>query len=890
MDLDEDSLQERLLNVYDLSSSDRQVLYKLLLNALRSKDYRSFRSIMEHNLKKQPPVLDVNHVFPNHYEETCLDIASRNGLTDFVTYLLSKGAKVNRVNEAHNRAPLHFATENGHERTLLILLTHPTTNVNLQAGQQTALHIAVQQENLACARQLLEARASASIPNSKGLTALHAAAKYGQREMVRLILDMCKQCPDLDSYRDYNDQTTRQVIQENLPDLPLPPKCESREVNAQDLKYYLTVNDEANFLTSLENAKPQIVRSVAEDLLEMAAQHNLLDAVMGILGRLPNGVFSVKRAAQVAIREGNYHVLRQLLNVEPGVANDLILDVCPELGMPGRHGVDSTFDRLECLRLILEQENVDVRCADNKGNTPLHYAARAGCNEATTLLLERGSYIGHMNKFNVPPIADIPTCTLLRYLDDCVQARKCRTNEYTIELDYRCLMPHHTDGSASACRPYREMEVFQYIARNNGLKQLLKHPLLSSFLYLKWHRIRHFLYANFIFYVMFYLLLNAYIMSMTYHSSSSRNKTETVNDVASTNNGSMRIASWNYERLLHPLVSLMLLLFACREIIQLFSCPRHYFKSPQNWLELMLIGMTLSVLCGAGPVLGAIVILLSAWNLVLLISQHPRMSTGVEMFRTVSLNFVRFLFPYIFLILAFALAFYTLFKDADDNFPDPGHSFFKTIIMLTGEFDADDISFESHPVWSHLVFVFFVFLIAIVLFNLLNGLAVSDTAEILSKAELVSLISRIHLIAYIEHVAFGKLLKHWLCCDILRRNLSEYLTRRILLFRNYLADGKISIKPCDNLDACENHRRYTNYIRSESIKKHNRWATLEMDPSIIKKAKRIISNKVQLSDDERIMITLNKLQEKLTMMEESLNTIKLAVENNNVNNAMGRAA
>lgn len=358
MDLEGDSLQEQLLN----DSSDKQVLYGLLLNALRSKDFRAFRNIMKYNLKH----LDVNYVFPNHYEETCLDIASRNGLTDFVSFLLSKGARVNRVNEVHNCAPIHFATENGHEQTLAALLAHPTTNVNLEAGQQTALHIAVRQENLACARQLLDARASANIPNSRGLTALHAAAMYEQREMVRLILDTCKQSPDLDSYRDYNGQTAREVMQENLPDLPLPPKCEGREVNAQDLKYYLTVNDEVNFLRSLEVIKPQTLHGVAEDLLELAAQHNFLDAVVGILGRLQGGVFSVTRAAQVAVRQGHYGILRELLNVKPGVANDLILDACMELGMSERCGVDGTSDRLECLKLILEQENVDVRCADGE--------------------------------------------------------------------------------------------------------------------------------------------------------------------------------------------------------------------------------------------------------------------------------------------------------------------------------------------------------------------------------------------------------------------------------------------------------------------------------------------------------------------------------------------
>lgn len=366
MDLEENSLQEHLLNVYDSSSTSTQVLYKLLLDALRSRDFRSFRNTVEHNLRKQPPALNVNYVHPNHSEETCLDIASRNGLTEFVEFLLRKGANPNRVNEAHNRAPIHFATEGGHVDTLTALLAEPTINPNLEAGQQTALHIAVRKKDLACADLLLERGASASIPNSKGLTALHLAAMKTQRDMVELILNKCRQCPDLDSYRDYNHQTTREVIQQKLPRLLLPPRSENRETNVHDLKYYLIANDQMNFLRSLELVKMEVLHSAAEDLLEMAAQRDFHEVVVGILEKHKGSLFSVKKAAHVAVEQGNHAILQELLNVEPEVANDLILNACLELGMPGKRGINNMSDRLQCLRLILKQESVDVRCTDSE--------------------------------------------------------------------------------------------------------------------------------------------------------------------------------------------------------------------------------------------------------------------------------------------------------------------------------------------------------------------------------------------------------------------------------------------------------------------------------------------------------------------------------------------
>lgn len=494
----------------------------------------------------------------------------------------------------------------------------------------------------------------------------------------------------------------------------------------------------------------------------------------------------------------------------------------------------------------------------------MHYAARADNRVAMSLLLKRGSYIGHMNKFNVPPIVDIPMRTLSDYFDDCLRLMKNRTNEYIIEFDYRCLMPHNIEQNTTQ-RATRETEMFLYIARNKHLKHLLKHPLLSSFLYLKWLKIRSVLYANFVFYGFFYLLLNAYILSMTYESPP--NGTRTVND--SFDVESTFLIGCYPENFLRIFVIVLWLLFTIREIFQYACCPYRYMMDWENWLQVVLIVFILVMLCGAGLWSGVVVIILSALELITLISEHPKMSASFEMFRTVSLTYVCLLFPYMFLIIAFALAFYTLFKN-NHNFSDPGHSLFKTIIMITGEFNSNDIPFVAYPVWSHIVFVLFVFLIAIVLLNLLNGLAVNDTNKILSKAELIGLISRIRLIVYLEDVAFGEPFS-WFGrgnSRFLRWKPFGSLINKLLLFPHYLENGKITVM-CDNLDVHDD--KY--YVHSHSVNCDEHWPILEMDHDIIEEAKHIISDKKQLSDSEKIMIALNKQQEKLIAIENVLKNL-----------------
>ena len=529
----------------------------------------------------------------------------------------------------------------------------------------------------------------------------------------------------------------------------------------------------------------------------------------------------------------------------------------------------------------------------DKGNSPLHYAARAKSSEAVSLLLRSGSYIGHRNILGVPPLAHISPETLSEFFDDCLRSDKDRTEEYEIEFDYRCLMPHNINcrGRDEAQEESRmtetdqdnagdvnsEMEALVYIAENRALKPLLMHPLISSFLYLKWHRIRHILYVNFVFYVIFWALINLYIISTNNYGSNPR-------AVSASGNSSDYTSTMNFQKLgdLRSLTAIVLIFLGIRESFQLISSPWYYVSSFENILEVALIVLGVWVIATGNRQVGAVVILLSAWELVILIGQHPRMSTGIEMFKKVSVNFIRFLFLYAFLIISFALAFYILFNDSkrDDNFPDPGQSLFKTIIMLTGEFDANDIPFDLHPVLSHCIFVLFVFLIAIVLFNLLNGLAVSDTADILNKSELVSLISRTKLVCYVERVAVGSgIVKLTGCCcserSVRRSNFNPltFLSKRILLFPDYLPQGTLGVKPYNG-----NSIRF--YGRATRTRGCANWS---MDPSIVGRAGEILSRKNEITDNQRMIVELDTIKRNMDRFERILDDVRQALKNNNVN-------
>lgn len=272
----------------------------------------------------------------------------------------------------------------------------------------------------------------------------------------------------------------------------------------------------------------------------------------------------------------------------------------------------------------------------------------------------------------------------------------------------------------------------------------MTHPLITSFLFIKWHRLFGMFLLNLILYSIFCASLIVYVVF--FYGRAYENRT-------------LAIIFW-------MLTIAGVLFLIIREFLQCLLNPWNYTRDLINYLELALIFATF-VLLSTSPasyqefgnmhrVIASITILFAAAELSLLISTLPNsfISTHIVMLKRVSCSFLKSLSINSIILLAFAFCFYTLFNaptgekpnnastdtssetQADDfnRFIDPGTAIIKTIVMLTGEFEAANIDFNVNQT-SYLIFLMFVFFMSIVLFNLLNGLAVSDTQQIKSEAE-----------------------------------------------------------------------------------------------------------------------------------------------------------
>ena len=99
-------------------------------------------------------------------------------------------------------------------------------------------------------------------------------------------------------------------------------------------------------------------------------------------------------------------------------------------------------------------------------------------------------------------------------------------------------------------------------------------------------------------------------------------------------------------------------------------------------------------------------------------------------------------------------------------FDSPWSSLFKSFMMFIGEIDYNNIPIgisygmrhgNISVILAYLFLLSFIFLISVVLVNLLNGLAVSDTGEIMRESLILHECSRIDTISYFEMVTLSNL-------------------------------------------------------------------------------------------------------------------------------------
>ena len=627
------------------------------------------------------------------------------------------------------------------------LLTKYKTDVNsFYSKGNTALHLAVatacreddRDEGLyQCINLLMSCeQMKVNMPNKKGYTAIGLAVHKRHKTCVEYMLKR----PSADRlYLDYyprdSESTLRDIILEIYPDLePLlpPPRLESLDSSERDIKLLAALqHDEYKiFIKTFDsnNPNPWYDEPYHSSLLEIACQMK-----------------NRKRFVEPLLNSG----------ADPNTKNSVT-------GMPliiatARSG------NLELLEILLNKKTIDVTVKDSEQRTIFHWLATIREKNPNEKKLEN-CFVLLQDFFKNGRIKDQGSSELFgtesasksileAMLDYCFNSNKEPTESEKFEVTLKF-------------HPLSNMTYLALDARHNDL---FKHPVMSVFLNLLWKKLKILFFFNVALYVTFLLSLTTYILFSEFcNTQNNRYVANNTNGFLSHNDSNVTCGMsderrYNISQGLWYTLMILWGLLCVREGCQLIAYRKKYIMSLENCLELLLLFVTFTSCSGivvsieVNRHLFAIAILLGWFELVLILGRLPLLSVETEMLKKVSLTFLRFMAGYSVLILAFAFSFFILFEEnvkVGDAvlFTNPLISILRTIVMLAGEFEVSSLPFDILPGTSHVIFLLFVLFVAIVLLNLLQGLAVGDTNMVREEAETLSLVARVRLITYLREV------------------------------------------------------------------------------------------------------------------------------------------
>ncbi|XP_069704042.1 transient receptor potential cation channel protein painless-like isoform X2 [Periplaneta americana] len=898
-----------------MPSNNKENSYQqILLKHLEDKDIKSFAHVLE---RRNIYDIDPNFEYGDPHFKNCLSIAAQKGLVEFVNILLQNGAQPNEICKYHDgNAAIHFAAKEGRLDVLKLLVKYSNINAVNRQGN-TALHIAAHKSEDCFSYLLTLPEIRISQRNLQRQTATKIAVRNCSKEtLANLVnrsdlssedkIEIINKYPDLRNELTDTDTTASYTHPEAYLDL-----CGSDNY-IEEFK--------SNFNQLDDDMKKEFVNKTdfVGTLLQIACEKGLIDIVKLLVkcGAEVNtvGKHTVRPPVHLACYFGKHDVLRHLVE-NSGVKNSIVegqnLLHAVLQGLSTRRKDENQYrlcfdyllQNLECLEIPINQ-------GENSGHTALHFAVQEKNTYYTKALLARGAYIGALNEFGISPLNDMEPAILEDSLDDCIEYEKeSKGNEHHIKVNFSILKPYVNSDSSeqnsdeelgnAERETLPEMYPLYYISQSYKLGHLLKHPVLLLFLHLKWNRICLVFYLNILYYLIFVVLLTVDILND--HSLCSTCEENSCNSESSL----YKLSGIRF------VIFVLFLILIIRETVQFFMAPqrRTFFLNLENWLELGIIVTISLIISGHCTKLTVAILLLLAWaEVILQFGCIYTLAIYNEMMKRVTLNYMKFLAWYGPLIIAFTFSFFVLYHNET---PNEGQKEFmsslqncsnssgenevdfysyipltlvKTVVMMIGEFDASSMSFNNG---GYFIFLLFVFVMTIVLVNLLNGLAVSDTQAIRDNAELVTYRSKVKLVHRFESViacplvsSFSKISS---CCScsykligVIPCSWRERILKRICLFPDVLAEDSLSI--------IINHgvRYIDRQLKTEEIEFRPDTSLsigkfrmgFELNRKVIELIKDILDRKVETQDykDKELLDRISKieytLQQTVTLLEQ----------------------
>ncbi|KAJ8985951.1 hypothetical protein NQ317_010709 [Molorchus minor] len=691
---------------------------------------------------------------------TGLLISSFLGKTNILNATVKAGASVNSTDN-YGRSALHLAAYTGRHECVKLLLDHGAkVDAWDDKNQVTPLHCAAAMGHLSCLKLLVKQGAdiNAGLCNR---SPLHYAVQSSAVECVRVLLE-------------HNASPNTPQIFSETP-LHVAACLGNAEVVKLLLDYGAAVNIQSgkDRMTPLHLASEDGDAECAKLLVEAGAAVNAKNRK----NQTPLHLAALSQCTETI----------ELLLSKGADPNTPDVD-----GRTPLHGSIVKVSRsCECVRLLLNA-GATVNKPDAFGYTPLHLAALNEFSHCVMLLINYGGDVTLRTKGGVSVLTFITRKTpdvIPKYIekfDSCIKLNDHELGDVDCELklDFRVLVP--TLGNKETELLLNFIEV--------GYKNVLKHPLCETFLFLKWRKIRKFFLFSLLYHALFIFLFTVFVIGVYLKDCPSAKGPNVICWVP----GHIRNVGY-------VLICLNTLILG-KEVFQMAHSWITYIKEWENWLQWLII---ISVFACVQPVpnmdvkehvyewqhhVAAMSIFLSWVELMMIVGRFPIFGLYIQMFTTVSVNFGKFMLAYFWLFVAFALSFGVIFANYI-AFKDLKWVLLKVIIMMSGELEYEDVFFTKeypikYPYTAHLMYFCFVILMTIILNNLMVGLAVSDIQGLQQSAGLDRLVRQAELVAHLESMLFSKLL------SFIPNKLIAFFHRKALLLKGR-SQWALYIKPND---------------------------------------------------------------------------------------------
>uniref|UniRef100_A0A6Q2X2C9 Ion transport domain-containing protein n=1 Tax=Esox lucius TaxID=8010 RepID=A0A6Q2X2C9_ESOLU len=724
-----------------------------------------------------------------------LHLAVRGGNLEVIKLCIEQGAKMDQQ-QCDKSTALHFACTQGATEAVKLLLSkyHEGSDViNIRDGAlQTPLHKATMFDNCELIEYLISKGADINVTDCKSHTPLLLATSCSAWKTVELLLSHGANLKMKDKYG-CNFLHLAVLQPKGLNNLPSEHSNVRELLSAEDnegctpLHYAcrLGIPESVENMLSL-NVSPEQKSNQNKSALHFAAEYGRINTCLRLLEGLTNprllneGDEKGRTPLHLASRGGHVKVVKLLLR--KGALFHRFTGCCWTCL---HHAAAEGYTQTMSILLAFNYKLLDK--TDDNLNTALHLASRQGHASAVTLLLNRGAKI-MLNKSDASFLHEAvlngrkdATIAVINS-DRLVHGLYIRSGYVvgTIEYSFKWLQaPVEYIKLAKTDKSYyfQPLAALNAMVRYNRI-ELLTHPVCKKYLKMKWNAYGikvHLL--NLAMYCLGLLPLTHIIHALKPHLN-----TNVTISASPTSQLSYITTACIF------LVLVMNLYTIGKELVQVAQQGFKYFRVVNNALDW---GAAVSSMLFIIPLLmnqkdtwhwevGAVAVLLSWINFLLYFQRFERVGIYIVMFSEIAKTLLSITVLFFFLLLAFALSFYTLTTNTVHLQEHIPYLLFlaiiQTFVMMVGELNYQENILKPFrgeilpfPYLTYGIFVMFTFAVPILLMNLLIGLAVGDTAEVKENAVLKQIGMQIEL-----HTSLEEKMPYWLMKRVDHKSLTEY--------------------------------------------------------------------------------------------------------------------